>query len=57
MKEIRFVEVNDLVVHRSDKLSGGKEAGKFGLGRDGAPLVTPTGSVLCWIQESAVSLG
>ena len=30
------IEVNERVVHTSDKRPGGKEAGKFGLGRDGA---------------------
>jgi hypothetical protein len=30
------IKVNDHIVHRSDKLSGGKEAGNFGLGREGA---------------------
>lgn len=30
------IEVNDRVVHTSDKLSGGKDAGKFGMGCDGA---------------------
>jgi len=32
------IEVNDRVVRKTDNLSGGSEAGKFGIGRDGARL-------------------